>query len=93
MEDKSEALSNRIAEIKLRRIQEFNSRLKEALLRDRIPASNASLLITNYVQDTPDYIIPSLWKLQPEQNKFKQYERFRKLRQANSDSSNCCTIV
>lgn len=44
MEDKSEALSNRIAEIKLRRIQEFNSRLKEALLRDRIPASNASLL-------------------------------------------------
>jgi guanine nucleotide-binding protein subunit gamma len=44
MEDKSEALSNRIAEIKLRRIQEFNSRLKEALLRERIPASNASLL-------------------------------------------------
>lgn len=44
MEEKSEALSNRIAEIKLRRIQEFNSRLKEALLRERIPASNASLL-------------------------------------------------
>lgn len=44
MEDRTERLSNRIAEIKLRRIQEFNSRLKEALLRDRIPASNASLL-------------------------------------------------
>lgn len=44
MEDKSEVLSDRIAEIKLRRIQEFNSRLKEALLRERIPASNASLL-------------------------------------------------
>lgn len=52
MEEKSGALSNRIAEIKLRRIQEFNSRLKEALLRERIPASNASLL----------YVFMSLFK-------------------------------
>lgn len=83
-----------ISQIKLQRIQELNIKLKQSLLRERIPTSEASLSVINYTLETPDFLIPLLWKLPPEQNqyqKFQIYKSTRKLRVHNK--SNCCTIT
>ncbi|KAK6464325.1 hypothetical protein DFJ63DRAFT_68416 [Scheffersomyces coipomensis] len=75
----SNVISNRIAVIKLKRIEELNNRLKETLRRERIPASNSCLLLINHMQETPDYLIPYMYKLPIEQNKFLKYQNLKKV--------------
>lgn len=41
---RQEEITNRIAEVKLKRILELNTRLRDTLNRERIRASDASLL-------------------------------------------------
>ena len=81
--------------IKLKRIQEFNEKLKNDLRRERIPASTASGLLINYVEETPDYLIPYNWSLPPDQNKFAKYKNLKQHYNANKhfDKSGCCTIM
>ncbi|EER31345.1 predicted protein [Candida tropicalis MYA-3404] len=81
--------------IRLKRVQEFNNRLTEALQRERIPASTASGLIINYVEETPDYLIPYNWSLPPDQNKFAKYKALKQHYSGNrrSDVVGCCTIM
>ncbi|RCK65705.1 Guanine nucleotide-binding protein subunit gamma [Candida viswanathii] len=81
--------------IRLKRIQELNNRLKVALQRERIPASTASGLIINYVEETPDYLIPYNWSLPPDQNKFAKYRNLKQLygNSKRSESAGCCTIM
>ncbi|KAK6205292.1 Ste18 protein [Scheffersomyces amazonensis] len=91
-------ISDRIAVIKLKRIQELNNRLKDTLRRERIPASNACLLLINYIQETPDYLIPYIFKLPLEQNKYARYQTLKNLKANSKNTSNgggagCCIIM
>ncbi|KAK8056552.1 GGL domain-containing protein [Apiospora rasikravindrae] len=48
-----------MADLKLRRLTELNSRLREDLERERIPVSQASKSIIAYCNSTRDYMVPS----------------------------------
>ncbi|RMZ88800.1 hypothetical protein DV736_g3978, partial [Chaetothyriales sp. CBS 134916] len=48
-----------MADLKLRRLQELNSRLKEDLDRPRVKVAEASISLINYCNQTRDYMIPS----------------------------------
>ncbi|KAE9978171.1 hypothetical protein EG328_001622 [Venturia inaequalis] len=51
-----------MAELKLRRLQELNARLKEDLERRRIPVSEASNDLISFTEKEPkDYMVPSKW--------------------------------
>ncbi|KAI4160636.1 MAG: hypothetical protein LQ342_005569 [Letrouitia transgressa] len=50
-----------MAELKLRRLNELNLRLKEDLERPRIRVSEASMSLIQYCQNTKDFMVPSLW--------------------------------
>ncbi|KAL8836447.1 MAG: hypothetical protein Q9176_006301 [Flavoplaca citrina] len=50
-----------MADLKLRRLNELNSRLKEDLERPRIKVSEASMSLIQYCQNTRDFMVPSLW--------------------------------
>ncbi|KAF3064719.1 Guanine nucleotide-binding protein subunit gamma [Daldinia childiae] len=50
-----------MADLKLRRLTELNSRLREDLERERIPVSQASRSIIAYCNSTRDYMVPSVW--------------------------------
>ncbi|KAH6625034.1 guanine nucleotide-binding protein subunit-like protein [Chaetomium sp. MPI-SDFR-AT-0129] len=50
-----------MADLKLRRLTELNSRLREDLERERIPVSQASKSIIAYCNSTRDYMVPSVW--------------------------------
>jgi guanine nucleotide-binding protein subunit gamma len=50
-----------MADLKLRRLTELNSRLREDLDRERIPVSQASKSIIAYCNSTRDYMVPSVW--------------------------------
>ncbi|KAL8934380.1 MAG: hypothetical protein Q9211_005253 [Gyalolechia sp. 1 TL-2023] len=50
-----------MADLKLRRLNELNSRLKEDLERPRIKVSEASMSLIHYCQNTKDFMVPSLW--------------------------------
>ncbi|RKF59181.1 Guanine nucleotide-binding protein subunit gamma [Erysiphe neolycopersici] len=51
-----------MADLKLRRLTELNTRLREDLERERIPVSQAAKSILNYTNSsTKDYMIPSIW--------------------------------
>jgi guanine nucleotide-binding protein subunit gamma len=50
-----------MADLKLRRLTELNSRLREDLDRERIPVSGASKSIIAYCNSTRDYMVPSVW--------------------------------
>ncbi|KAL8798331.1 MAG: hypothetical protein Q9182_006756 [Xanthomendoza sp. 2 TL-2023] len=50
-----------MADLKLRRLNELNSRLKEDLERPRIKVSEASMSLIQYCQNTKDFMVPSLW--------------------------------
>ncbi|CAK7902510.1 guanine nucleotide-binding protein subunit gamma [[Candida] anglica] len=90
--DVNESIQERINIIKLRRIEELNARLRKTLLRERISASNASYLIINYTKETPDYLVPSLWPMTTEQNKYRRSRQtIRPI--SNSNDVGCCTIT
>ncbi|KAK4238143.1 GGL domain-containing protein [Achaetomium macrosporum] len=50
-----------MADLKLRRLTELNSRLREDLERERIPVSQAAKSIIAYCNSTRDYMVPSVW--------------------------------
>jgi len=51
-----------MAELKLRRLNELNARLKEDLDRRRIPVSEAANDLINYTEKEPkDFMVPSKW--------------------------------
>jgi len=51
-----------MAELKLRRLQELNARLKEDLERRRIPVSEAANDLINFTEKEPkDWMVPSKW--------------------------------
>jgi len=50
-----------MAELKLRRLNELNVRLKEDLERPRIKVSEASMSLIQYCNTTKDFMVPSLW--------------------------------
>ncbi|KAL8419949.1 hypothetical protein RB594_002921 [Gaeumannomyces avenae] len=67
MGDPSQIRRNKqsMADLKLRRLTELNSRLKEDLERERIPVSQASKSIIAYCNSTRDYMVPSVWGVVP----------------------------
>jgi guanine nucleotide-binding protein subunit gamma len=88
--ESNQALHERIGLIKLKRIEVLNEKLIESLSQDRISASNASYLILKHIEDTPDYLIPCLYKLPIQDNKWLQYQNQQKL---IKKSQGCCVIV
>lgn len=50
-----------MAELKLRRLNELNSRLKEDLERPEIKVSEASMSLIQYCNNTKDFMVPSVW--------------------------------
>lgn len=88
--DSNQALQDRIALIKLKRIEQLNDKLLENLSRNRITASNASYLILKHIEETPDYLIPCLHRLPAEDNRWLQYQNRKK---SSRPSPGCCTIV
>ncbi|KAL9595018.1 MAG: hypothetical protein Q9179_005153, partial [Wetmoreana sp. 5 TL-2023] len=50
-----------MADLKLRRLNELNSRLREDLERPRIRVSEASMSLIQYCQNTKDFMVPSIW--------------------------------
>jgi guanine nucleotide-binding protein subunit gamma, fungi len=50
-----------MADLKLRRLTELNTRLREDLERERIPVSQASKSIITYTNSTKDFMVPSVW--------------------------------
>ncbi|MCJ1409221.1 Guanine nucleotide-binding protein subunit gamma [Ptychographa xylographoides] len=50
-----------MADLKLRRLNELNMRLKEDLERPRIRVSEASMSLIQYCNSTKDFMVPSLW--------------------------------
>ncbi|CAG8470213.1 6263_t:CDS:2 [Paraglomus brasilianum] len=50
-----------MSELKLRRLLEFNQRLREDLDRPRVRVSEASQNLIRYCKSTRDYLVPSVW--------------------------------
>ncbi|PMD58282.1 guanine nucleotide-binding protein gamma subunit [Hyaloscypha bicolor E] len=50
-----------MADLKLRRLTELNSRLREDLERERIPVSQAAKSTISYTNGTKDFMVPSIW--------------------------------
>ncbi|KAK4683524.1 hypothetical protein P7C73_g6723, partial [Tremellales sp. Uapishka_1] len=50
-----------MAELKLRRLNEHNSRLREDLARPRMRVSEAAVGLVSYCQHTKDPLLPSIW--------------------------------
>lgn len=50
-----------MADLKLRRLNELNLRLKEDLDRPRVKVAEASMSLINYCNSTRDYMVPSVW--------------------------------
>jgi len=61
--DPSQVKKNKqsMADLKLRRLTELNSRLREDLDRERIPVSAAAKSIITYTNSTKDFMVPSAW--------------------------------
>ncbi|ODQ50733.1 hypothetical protein SAICODRAFT_84547 [Saitoella complicata NRRL Y-17804] len=50
-----------MSELKLKRLNELNARLREDLDRPRIKASEACESLIQYTKTTKDYMVPSVW--------------------------------
>ncbi|KAF9965669.1 hypothetical protein BGZ70_004367, partial [Mortierella alpina] len=72
--------SSGVSEVKLKRFLEHNQRLREQLEMRRIPVSEASQSLIQYVTSTQDGLLPSLWGT-------TGTDPFAK------PSSGCCTII
>lgn len=83
------SVEDRILALKLRRLEQLNEKLKESLKKDRIPASRAAALIIETSQDISDPLVPSVWHLPPEQNRYRVYHEL-----CNRPTlAGCCTVV
>jgi len=72
-----------MADLKLRRLNELNSRLKEDLERPRIKVSEASMSLIQYTNTTKDFMVPSIWG---------QVEK-REDPYAPQQSGGCCSVM
>lgn len=84
-------MDDRILDLKIRRIEQLNEKLREALRKDRIPASRAAALIIKASQDIPDPLIPLIWHLPVEYNRYKAHQDAKGM--GSGKSVLCCTIV
>lgn len=85
--DKNKVMALKIAEIKLQRINQANSRLRTELSKERQPASNSTLALINFAQQTEDYFIPSIWgPIPPEKDKYAIAKR-------GDTTTGCCIIA
>ncbi|KAJ2725834.1 hypothetical protein GGI07_001041 [Coemansia sp. Benny D115] len=50
-----------MSEHRLRKLVEYNSRLREQLELPRVPVSQASEALIAYTQNTKDFLLPSIW--------------------------------
>ncbi|CAI1520359.1 hypothetical protein SEUBUCD646_0J02770 [Saccharomyces eubayanus] len=94
-EEQQQQLSLKIKQLKLKRINELNNKLRKELSRERITASNACLTIINYTSNTKDYALPELWGY-PSAGSNHFREGLRKAQKNNhlSNSNNaCCTLM
>ncbi|KAJ1958949.1 plasma membrane localization protein [Dipsacomyces acuminosporus] len=55
-----------MSEHKLRKLVEYNARVKKLLEVPRIPVSQASQSLISYTQNTKDYLLPSIWGPPPQ---------------------------
>ncbi|CEP11466.1 hypothetical protein [Parasitella parasitica] len=92
MPDTYTQLSNRksynISETKLKRILEYNERLKEQLELPRIPVSEASASLIEYSNSTKDPLLPSIWGPVS-----KEDDPFAPAAGKSSGSSGCCIVM
>ncbi|KZF25118.1 hypothetical protein L228DRAFT_265594 [Xylona heveae TC161] len=72
-----------MADLKLRRLNELNLRLKEDLDRPRVKVSEAVLSLINYTNSTKDFMVPSLWGAVD-----KREDPY-----APQQSGGCCTVM
>jgi len=72
-----------MAELKLRRLNELNLRLKEDLDRPRVKVAEASMSLINYCNNTRDFMVPSVWG---------QVDK-REDPYAPQQSGGCCTVM
>ncbi|KAN0077881.1 GGL domain containing protein [Elaphomyces granulatus] len=72
-----------VADLKYRRLQELNSRLKEDLDRPRVRISEASISLITYCNSTRDFMVPSVWS---------QVDK-REDPYAPQQSGGCCTVM
>ncbi|KAH7328532.1 GGL domain-containing protein [Stachybotrys elegans] len=72
-----------MADLKLRRLTELNSRLREDLDRERIPVSTAAKSIIAYCNSTRDYMVHSVWGAVP-----KTEDPY-----APPQSGGCCVVM
>ncbi|KAH3685290.1 hypothetical protein WICPIJ_003764 [Wickerhamomyces pijperi] len=94
-------IQQKLLTLKLKRINELNTNLKDLLNKDRIYASNASYLTINYVTNTKDYTIPEVWgSLNPGENPFRGNNQIRGRQNQNSKNggggdgdAGCCSIM
>ncbi|KAI9137654.1 guanine nucleotide-binding protein subunit gamma [Paraphysoderma sedebokerense] len=50
-----------MSELKLKKLVEYNNRLKEQLDMPRMTVSEASQSLIKYVKTTKDFLVPSVW--------------------------------
>lgn len=85
-------LPYKIQQLKLKRIEELNSKLRKELARERITASNACLSLIDYTLTHKDYALPEIWGY-PKPGDIP-YDNGRKpALGADSASNSCCTIM
>ncbi|KAL3230198.1 Guanine nucleotide-binding protein subunit gamma [Nakaseomyces bracarensis] len=88
--DSQQQLDLKINQLKLKRINELNDKLRSELQRDRITASNACLSLINYTTRKKDYALPELWGYPP-----RGTNHFRDAMTAagQQDVNTCCIIM
>ncbi|CAI4034485.1 hypothetical protein SMKI_10G2780 [Saccharomyces mikatae IFO 1815] len=93
-EQQQQQLSLKIKQLKLKRINELNNKLRKELSRERITASNACLTIINYTSNTKDYALPELWGYPTTgSNHFREGLKNQKNSQMSHSNNVCCTIM
>lgn len=75
-----------MADLKLRRLQELNTRLKEDLERPRVKVAEASMSLITYCNGTKDYMVPSVWgQLDRREDPYNP--------QSSGGSDGCCVVM
>ncbi|KAH3663887.1 hypothetical protein OGAPHI_005290 [Ogataea philodendri] len=78
---------NKMKSMKLERLNQYNNRLKRELARERVNASNSSLMIIKYTETTKDGLIPELWG--PTETRYQEKTKSPN----NEPTGGCCTIA
>ncbi|CAO3645868.1 unnamed protein product [Mucor hiemalis] len=80
--------SYNISEAKLKRILEYNSRLRDQLELNRITVSAASTSLVDYCNSTKDPLIPSIWGPVS-----KEEDPFAPAAGGNGGAGGCCIVM